>query len=73
MLVVDHPFYIERYNKEFEKLWTQFAAQAVRAEEQAARVIQNSYRNKQARQQNTNNGGKKSKSTSAPGYKFTGW
>lgn len=22
LLVVDHPFYLERYNKEFEKLWT---------------------------------------------------
>ena len=26
LLVVDHPFYIERYTEEFEKLWTQFAA-----------------------------------------------
>ena len=39
LLVVDHPFYIERYTKEFEKLWTQFASQEVRAQEQAARTI----------------------------------
>jgi phosphatidylserine/phosphatidylglycerophosphate/cardiolipin synthase-like enzyme len=31
LLVVDHPFYIERYTAEFEKLWTQFAAQEVRS------------------------------------------
>ena len=29
LLVVDHPFYIERYTTEFEKLWTNFADQTV--------------------------------------------
>jgi len=36
LLVVDHPFYLERYTTEFNKLWTQFAPNAVAAEEQAA-------------------------------------
>ena len=29
LLVVDHPFYLERYTTEFNKLWTQFAPNAV--------------------------------------------
>jgi len=39
LLVVDHPFYIERYVAEFEKLWTQFAPNEVRAQEKAAVTI----------------------------------
>ena len=39
LLVVDHPFYLERYNAEFEKLWTEFAPNAVQAEERAAVTI----------------------------------
>ena len=68
LLVVDHPFYIERYVNEFEKLWTEFAPNEVRAEERAAKTIQKAFRNKQARK--PQNQGKHS---SAPGYKFTGW
>jgi phosphatidylserine/phosphatidylglycerophosphate/cardiolipin synthase-like enzyme len=30
LLVVDHPFYIERYTMEFEKLWKAFEAKEVR-------------------------------------------
>jgi len=52
LLVVDHPFYLERYTTEFEKLWTQFAPNAVAAEEKAAVVIQKSYRAKQSRRNN---------------------
>ena len=33
LLVVDHPFYIERYTTEFEKLWTKFAPQEVARQE----------------------------------------
>ena len=74
LLVVDHPFYIERYTAEFEKLWVQFAAQEVRSQEQAATTIQKAFRAKQsnnaAKSGNANQAGK---STSAPGYKFQGW
>ena len=75
LLVVDHPFYIERYTTEFEKLWTEFAPNEVQGQERAARTIQKAYRGKQARRaqasgQNKNQSGKHN---SAPGYKFTGW
>ena len=75
LLVVDHPFYIERYHANFEELWTQFAGQEIAAQEKAAKVIQKQYRNKQAGRaqasgQNRNQSGK---SKSAPGYKFQGW
>ena len=46
LLVVDHPFYIERYVNEFEKLWTEFAPNEVRAEERAAKTIQKAFRSK---------------------------
>ena len=55
LLVVDHPFYLERYTAEFEKLWTQFAPNEVQAQERAAATIQKAYRNKQARQHHNNN------------------
>ena len=55
LLVVDHPFYIERYVTEFNKLWTDFADNEVAAQEKAAKTIQKAYRNKQAR--NANNSG----------------
>jgi hypothetical protein len=29
MLVVDHPYYLEKYNAEFEKLWKDFAGNQV--------------------------------------------
>lgn len=75
LLVVDHPFYIERYTANFEDLWTQFAGDEVRAQERAAKTIQKAYRGKQSRAQNNNNtgGSRASKSQSAPGYKFQGW
>lgn len=68
LLVVDHPYYIESYQKEFTKLWKQFESQEVQAQERAARTIQNAYRGKQNKQ---NYKGKSA--TSAPGYKFQGW
>ena len=50
ILVVDHPYYIEKYTTEFENLWKQFAGNVVKGEEEeldhAARTIQNAYRNK---------------------------
>lgn len=49
LLVVDHPFYIERYVTEFEKLWREFAPNEVRTQEKAAVTIQKAVRNKQAR------------------------
>ena len=48
LLVVDHPYYIEKYNTEFENLWKQFASNEVKGEEeqeQAAKTIQLAYRN----------------------------
>ena len=47
--VVDHPFYIDSYTKEFKKLWGEFAPNEVRAQERAASTIQRAYRNKQSR------------------------
>ena len=75
LLVVDHPFYIERYTTNFEELWTQFAGTELAQQERAAKVIQKNYRNKQARQQQSSgaNRNQSGKSKSAPGYKFTGW
>lgn len=39
LLVVDHPFYIERYYREFQNLWTQFAPNEVASQEKAAKTI----------------------------------
>jgi phosphatidylserine/phosphatidylglycerophosphate/cardiolipin synthase-like enzyme len=69
LLVVDHPFYIERYCNEFEKLWTEFAPNEVAAQEKAAKTIQKAFRGKQARKPANRAGA----SQSAPGYKFQGW
>ena len=50
LLVVDHPFYIERYVTEFDKLWVQFDKNEVeRQQEYAARRIQKSFRGRQQR------------------------
>lgn len=60
ILVVDHPYYIEKYNAEFENLWKQFAANTVEgevAEHKAASTIQNAYRAKKGYQGGA--GGKK--------------
>jgi phosphatidylserine/phosphatidylglycerophosphate/cardiolipin synthase-like enzyme len=53
ILVVDHPYYIEKYNTEFERLWKQFAKMDVKCEEhsearqnEAASTIQKSWRGK---------------------------
>ncbi|TNV76500.1 hypothetical protein FGO68_gene16806 [Halteria grandinella] len=51
VLVVDNPYYIEKYNTEFENLWKGFAANSVKPEvreEQAAKTIQTAWRGKQA-------------------------
>lgn len=62
LLVVDHPYYIEKYNTEFENLWKQFASNQVQGEEeeqeQAAKTIQTAYRNKKGGNQG-GQGGKK--------------
>lgn len=75
LLVVDHPFYIEKYVAEFEKLWTEFANQEVRAQERAARTIQKAYRGKQSQQKakQVKQSGGNPKAISAPGWKFNGW
>jgi mitochondrial cardiolipin hydrolase len=43
ILIVDHPYYIEKYETEFESLWKQFASQTVEVqaaeEEKAAATI----------------------------------
>ena len=49
LLVVDHPYYIEKYNTEFESLWKQFAKNQVKGEaeeHQAATAIQSAWRDK---------------------------
>ena len=55
VLVVDQPYFIEKYNTEIESLWKQFAKQTVRPtyteeeEHQAAKTIQTSWKAKQQR------------------------
>jgi phosphatidylserine/phosphatidylglycerophosphate/cardiolipin synthase-like enzyme len=51
IIIVDHPYYIEKYNLEFETLWKQFLKSSVKAsqaakEEQAAKTIQTAWRDK---------------------------
>lgn len=47
LLVVDHPYYIEKYTAEYEKLWDQFNRNEVERKQQAAaKVIQKNYRSK---------------------------
>lgn len=48
LLVVDHTYYLEKYNAEFDKLWKDFAGNQVQGtkEDIAAATIQNAYRNK---------------------------
>ena len=57
---MDHPYYIEKYNAEFENLWKQFATNTVEGEqeEQAAKTIQTAYRAKKG-YQGGQGGGKK--------------
>lgn len=82
VLVVDHPFYTEKYSTEFEHLWTQFSKNEVEAKmEKAAKTIQ---KHERARQQKNyhkakNSGQKPQTSVPAkssyanPDYKFVGW
>jgi cardiolipin hydrolase len=47
LLVVDNPYYLEKYNTEFEKLWKNFAGNTVDGKEhEAATTIQKAYRGK---------------------------
>lgn len=55
LMVTDHPFYVERYVAEYEKLWTQFAPNEVKAEEKAAKTIQKAYRKKQSNRNQASN------------------
>ena len=64
LLVVDHPFYIEKYTEEFNNLWDEFASNQVEREQtKAAKTIQNNFRAKQARKNNANK----------PKWDFKGW
>jgi hypothetical protein len=45
---VDHPYYIEKYITEFEKLWKSFESNSVVKEENAAKTIQSAYRGKKS-------------------------
>jgi phosphatidylserine/phosphatidylglycerophosphate/cardiolipin synthase-like enzyme len=52
LLVVDHPYYVEKYSSEFELLWKNFAKCAVKMTEEekqheAAKTIQTAWRGKQ--------------------------
>lgn len=52
ILVVDNPYYIEKYNVEFENLWKTFLMSSVKAtpeakQEEAAKTIQTAWRGKQ--------------------------
>lgn len=81
VLVVDHPYYVEKYDAEFNKLWAQFSKCEVDAREQAAKSIQ---KHERARQQKKVSKAKatgcetkvtvpkKSNYTNAD-YKFVGW
>lgn len=69
LLVVDEPYYIEKYCTEYERLWTQFSANACdNAEEKAAITIQKHVRHKNNKKKNS-----ELKAKSAPGYVFKGW
>ena len=62
LLVVDHPYYIDKYTTEFEKLWLQFDKNEVlKQQTAAATTIQKNFRAKQAKQ-----GAK----TQSQGYEF---
>lgn len=59
--MADHPYYVEKYNTEFESLWKQFASNQVQGESsekehEAASTIQSAYRQKKGYQ---GGGGKK--------------
>jgi phosphatidylserine/phosphatidylglycerophosphate/cardiolipin synthase-like enzyme len=79
LLVVDHPFYLQKYINEFDKLWTQFDKNEVeRRENYAARKIQGSYRSKQQKRnaqqaKQSNSKPQPVKGKSAPGFEFKGW
>lgn len=64
LLVVDNPFYIEKYSEEFEKLWKQFENSKVEAHLKAS-VAQK----KQTASQPVNQGA----SAKAEGHEFKGW
>jgi len=47
LLVVDHPYYIDKYTTEFEKLWLQFDKNEVHKQQTAAATtIQKNFRAK---------------------------
>jgi len=65
LAIMDHPYYIEKYTKEFEKLWIDFDKNEInRKENQAAVKIQKQYRSTQpardAKKPKTNSAAKKS-------------
>jgi len=81
VLVVDHPYYCEKYDTEFNKLWTQFSKNEVDARHQAAKTIQKTERNRQQKNYSkakVNNEKPKApvpakSSYTNPDYKFVGW
>ena len=80
VLIVDHPYYCEKYATEFDKLWKQFATNEVEQREEAARKIQKQYRRNQQKDYNKAKatGGETKpvpakSSYSNPNYQFKGW
>lgn len=75
VLVVDHPYYIQKYEGEFNRLWIDFAPNEIKEQHKAATTIQKQFRANEAKKQaheqikTTSTG----KSTQAADYKFTGW
>lgn len=50
VLVVDHPYYIEKYETEFNHLWLQFEKNEVlKQQTAAAKTIQKQYRSNEAK------------------------
>lgn len=47
VIVVDNPYYIQKYDQEFEKLWKQFEANTIEEKEKiAVNLIQDHYKKK---------------------------
>jgi mitochondrial cardiolipin hydrolase len=81
VLVVDHPYYCEKYSKEFDTLWHNFNKNKVEAQQiKAATTIQRQYRSNKSKQdakahakEPNQQYAKKAKGYQNPNYEFKPW